>query len=329
MCTCIDLKTKDYYFGRNLDLDERFGEKVVITPRNYKFDWKNGSTIFTKYAMIGMASVVQNYPLYAEAANERGLAMAGLYFPQNAYFFEPKDSNLNLAPYELIPYFLGQYATVAEIKNNIKSLNITNIPFVQGLPIADLHWMISDGENCIVLEQMKDGLKIYDNPVGVLTNNPPFDYHLMNLNNYMNLTPNNKEKGFSNKIDLQAYGQGMGAIGLPGDASPASRFIRAAFYKLNSICKEDEESSVTQFFHILDSVAMVQGATMTKEGKYDITTYSCCINLSKGIYYYKTYTNNQITAIKMSEKEKLKTKLSIYELIENQQIKYANGIKSE
>ena len=329
MCTCIDLKTKDYYFGRNLDLDERFGEKVVITPRNYKFDWKNGSTIFTKYAMIGMASVVQNYPLYAEATNERGLAMAGLYFPQNAYFFEPKDSNLNLAPYELIPYFLGQYATVAEIKNNIKNLNITNIPFVQGLPIADLHWMISDGENCIVLEQMKDGLKIYDNPVGVLTNNPPFDYHLMNLNNYMNLTPNNKEKGFSNKIDLQAYGQGMGAIGLPGDVSPASRFIRAAFYKLNSICKEDEESSVTQFFHILDSVAMIQGATITKEGKYDITTYSCCINLSKGIYYYKTYTNNQITAIKMSEKEKLKTKLSIYELIENQQIKYANGIKSE
>lgn len=329
MCTCIDLKTKDYYFGRNLDLDERFGEKVVITPRNYKFDWKNGSTIFTKYAMIGMASVVQDYPLYAEAANERGLAMAGLYFPQNAYFFEPKDSNLNLAPYELIPYFLGQYATVAEIKNNIKNLNITNIPFSKGLPIADLHWMISDGENCIVLEQMKDGLKIYDNPVGVLTNNPPFDYHLMNLNNYMNLTPNNKEKGFSNKINLQAYGQGMGAIGLPGDASPASRFIRAAFYKLNSICKEDEESSVTQFFHILDSVAMIQGATITKEGKYDITTYSCCINLSKGIYYYKTYTNNQITAIKMSEKEKLKTKLSIYELIENQQIKYANGIKSE
>lgn len=329
MCTCIDLKTKDYYFGRNLDLDERFGEKVVITPRNYKFDWKNGSTIFTKYAMIGMASVVQDYPLYAEAANERGLAMAGLYFPQNAYFFEPKDSNLNLAPYELIPYFLGQYATVAEIKNNIKSLNITNIPFVQGLPIADLHWMISDGENCIVLEQMKDGLKIYDNPVGVLTNNPPFDYHLMNLNNYMNLTPNNKEKGFSNKIDLQAYGQGMGAIGLPGDASPASRFIRAAFYKLNSICKEDEESSVTQFFHILDSVAMVQGATITKEGKYDITTYSCCINLSKRIYYYKTYTNNQITAIKISEKEKLRTELSIYELIENQQIKYVNGIKSE
>lgn len=329
MCTCIDLKTKDYYFGRNLDLDERFGEKVVITPRNYKFDWKNGSTIFTKYAMIGMASVVQDYPLYAEAANERGLAMAGLYFPQNAYFFEPKDSNLNLAPYELIPYFLGQYATVAEIKNNIKNLNITNIPFSKGLPIADLHWMISDGENCIVLEQMKDGLKIYDNPVGVLTNNPPFDYHLMNLNNYMNLTPNNKEKGFSNKINLQAYGQGMGAIGLPGDASPASRFIRAAFYKLNSICKEDEESSVTQFFHILDSVAMIQGATITKEGKYDITTYSCCINLSKGIYYYKTYTNNQITAIKMSEKKKLRTELSIYELIENQQIKYVNGIKSE
>ena len=285
MCTCIDLKTKDYYFGRNLDLDERFGEKVVITPRNYKFDWKNGSTIFTKYAMIGMASVVQNYPLYAEAANERGLAMAGLYFPQNAYFFEPKDSNLNLAPYELIPYFLGQYATVAEIKNNIKNLNITNIPFSKGLPIADLHWMISDGENCIVLEQMKDGLKIYDNPVGVLTNNPPFDYHLMNLNNYMNLTPNNKEKGFSNKINLQAYGQGMGAIGLPGDASPASRFIRAAFYKLNSRYNSNPDDIVAligpsickKCFETSKDIALMLSASVSDNG--------VCADYIEGKYY--------------------------------------------
>ncbi len=324
MCTCINFKTRDNYFGRTLDLEYRFNEKVVITPREYEFKLKNETTINTKYSIIGMATVIDNYPLYAEATNEKGLSIAGLYFPKNAYFFNPDSSKLNLAPYELIPYFLGLYSTVKEIKKIIQNLNIMNIPFAKNLPITDLHWMVSDGNECIVVEQMQDGLKIYDNPIGALTNNPPFNYHLMNINNYSNLTPYYDKSKFSNKIELQQYAQGMGAIGLPGDNSSASRFIRVAFNKLNSICNDDEESSVTQFFHILDSVTFVQGATITKENKTDITTYSCCMNTNKGIYYYKTYTNSQITAIKITEKEKNKKELSVYNLIEKQQIKYDN-----
>ena len=320
MCTCINFKTKDNYFGRNLDLEYRFNEKVVITPRNYKFNLKNGTSITSKYSMIGMATVVSNYPLYAEATNEKGLSMAGLYFPKNACFFKEEDNKLNLSPYELIPYFLGLYSSISEIKKDITKLNITNTPFSKEMPVSDLHWMISDESECIVIEQMEDGLKVYNNPIGVLTNNPPFEYHLNNINNYSNLSPYNSENTFSNKINLNQYGQGMGAIGLPGDNSPASRFIRASFNKLNSKCEDDEKSSVTQFFHILDSVSMVQGTTITKENKNDITTYSCCINTSKGIYYYKTYTNNQIIAIKMSEKEKNNKYLSIFDLIEEQQI---------
>ena len=324
MCTCINFKTKDNYFGRNLDLEYRFNEKVVITPRNYKFNLKNGTSITSKYSMIGMATVVSYYPLYAEATNEKGLSMAGLYFPKNACFFKEEDNKLNLSPYELIPYFLGLYSSISEIKKDIANLNITNTPFSKEMPVSDLHWMISDESECIVIEQMEDGLKVYNNPIGVLTNNPPFEYHLNNINNYSNLSPYNSENTFSNKINLNQYGQGMGAIGLPGDNSPASRFIRASFNKLNSKCEDDEKSSVTQFFHILDSVSMVQGTTITKENKNDITTYSCCINTSKGIYYYKTYTNNQIIAIKMSEKEKNNKYLSIFDLIEEQQIKYIN-----
>lgn len=324
MCTCINFKTKDNYFGRNLDLEYRFNEKVVITPRNYKFNLKNGTSITSKYSMIGMATVVSNYPLYAEATNEKGLSMAGLYFPKNACFFKEEDNKLNLSPYELIPYFLGLYSSISEIKKDITKLNITNTPFSKEMPVSDLHWMISDESECIVIEQMEDGLKVYNNPIGVLTNNPPFEYHLNNINNYSNLSPYNSENTFSNKINLNQYGQGMGAIGLPGDNSPASRFIRASFNKLNSKCEDDEKSSVTQFFHILDSVSMVQGTTITKENKNDITTYSCCINTSKGIYYYKTYTNNQIIAIKMSEKEKNNKYLSIFDLIEEQKIKYIN-----
>ena len=324
MCTCIEFKTNDNYFGRNLDLEYRFNEKVVITPRNYEFKLKNKDIIKTKYSIIGMATVIENYPLYAEATNEKGLSIAGLYFPGNAYFFDNKESKLNLTPYELIPYFLGMFSTIVEIKESIENLNITNIPFAENLPVTELHWMISDGKECIIIEQMKDGLKIYNNPLGVLTNNPPFDYHILNISNYRNLTPYYEESRFSPKIDLKQYGQGMGAIGLPGDNSPTSRFVRATFNKMNSVCDSDENSSVTQFFHILDSVAMVQGTTITKEKKYDITTYSCCINTSKGIYYYKTYKNNQITAIKLTEKEKNSETLSVYNLIETQQIKYEN-----
>lgn len=324
MCTCINFKTKDNYFGRNLDLEYRFNEKVVITPRNYEFKLKNGSVINTKYSIIGMATVSDDYPLYAEASNEKGLSIAGLYFPNNAYYFDNDDNKLSLAPYELIPYFLGMHSSIKEIKELILNLNITNVPFSDKYPVSDLHWMVSDSNECIVIEQMKDGLKVYENPYGVLTNNPPFHYHLTNITNYRNLTPNYVESRFSDKISLGQYGQGMGALGLPGDNTPTSRFVRAGFNKLNSVSEDDELSSVTQFFHILDSVSMVKGSTITKEGKCDITTYSSCINTNKGIYYYKTYTNNQITAVKMTDEEKNKKELSIYNLIEEQQIRYEN-----
>ncbi|MEY8522882.1 choloylglycine hydrolase [Lachnospiraceae bacterium 38-10] len=324
MCTCIDFQTKDHYFGRNLDLEYRFNEKVVITPRNYRFDLKNSSAIRTKYAMIGMASVRDCYPLYAEATNERGLSMAGLYFPKNAHFCCRNKDRFNLCPYELIPYFLGLYTKIADFRDILSRLNIADTPLAEDLPVAQLHWMISDGTECIILEQMEDGLKIYDNPVGILTNNPPFSYHLANLNNYMNLTPRCPENRFSDRLNLQQYGMGMGAIGLPGDTSPTSRFVRASFTKFNSVCEEDEVSSVTQFFHILDSVSVVKGTSLTKDGLDDLTTYSCCINATRGIYYYKTYNNSQITALRMTDREKCRKTLCIHELIDVQQIRYLN-----
>ena len=324
MCTCIDFKTKDCYFGRNLDLECRFGEKVVITPRNYEFKLRKEEIFKTKYAILGMATIVNNYPLYAEASNEKGLSIAGLNFPNNAYYEEEKKGKINVTPFELIPWILGNFESIKELKEVISNLNIINISFLEKIGLTPLHWMISDKEECIVLEQMKEGLKIYSNQVGVLTNNPTFLYHLTNLNNYLNLTPNFAENRFTDKMQLETYGNGMGAIGLPGDNSPSSRFIKAVFNKLNSECDLDEESSISQFFHILDSVSMIKGTTITRDNKYELTNYSCCINISKGIYYYKTYNNNQITALKMNEENMNSNQLSIYELVEKQQINYIN-----
>jgi len=324
MCTCINFKTKDYYFGRNLDLEYRLYEKVVITPRNYEIQLKKEKSFKTKYAMIGMATVIDNYPLYADASNEKGLSVAALNFPDNAYYKEVEEGKNNITPYELILWILGNFANIEELKKVINNINLINIPFKEDIQLTPLHWMISYENETIVLEQTKEGLKIYDNPIGVLTNNPEFSFHLTNINNYLNLTPDIPQNRFSDEISLKIYGKGMGAIGLPGDNSSTSRFIRAAFNKTNSVCDEDEESSVSQFFHILDSVGVVRGTNVNTDAIYDVTTYSCCINTTKGIYYYKTYTNNQITAIKMNESNMNSEMLNIYELVEKQQINYAN-----
>lgn len=324
MCTCISLKTKDTYFGRNLDLECKFGEKVVITPRNYEFKLRKEKSFKTKYAMIGMATVVDQYPLYAEACNEKGLSIAGLNFPEYAHYKDEEKGKINITPFELTPWILGNFENIEELKEVLNNVNLINIYFSEEIQLTPMHFMIADKNNSIVLEQTKEGLKIYDNLVGVLTNSPPFIYHLTNLNNYLNLTPNFAENRFTNKIELDAYGNGMGTLGLPGDTSPSSRFVRVAFNKLNSVCDEAEETSISQFFHILDSVSMIRGSTITKNKKYDITNYSCCINIDKGTYYYKTYENNQITAIKMNKNNMNYNKLEIYELIENQQIKYIN-----
>ncbi|MGI6205298.1 MAG: choloylglycine hydrolase [Anaerovoracaceae bacterium] len=323
MCTFLVLRKKDAYAGRNLDLDSGFNEKIVITPGNYKFPLKNGSTYLTKHAMIGMASVAGNYPLYAEAVNEKGLAMAGLNFPGNAVYFPEDRTKDNITPFELIPWILGQTATVREAEEKIRRLNLLNKPFAENMPLAPLHFMITDAEKSIVAESTADGLRIYGNPYDVLTNNPPFPFHEYNLRGFRHLSARNGEAAFAGQnqnYSLDTYAEGMGAMGLPGDLSSASRFVRAAFTLANSSCGETDEACIAQTFHILDSVAMTEGSVVTAQGTKDITRYSCCMNLRTADYYYKTYWNNQITKISLREGAAASDELTVFPLRVNQSI---------
>lgn len=294
MCTCITYRNSGFFFGRNLDLDCSFGEKVMVTPRNFPLEFRNGVRWDSHYAIIGMAAESEVFPLYADAVNEKGLAMAGLNFPGNARYAEPAGEGLEIASFEMIAWTLGKYGTVDEAVKDFSYLSVTDTAFAREMPPAPLHWMLADRNRCVVIEQMAEGLKIFENPVGVLTNNPTFDFHMMNLNNYVNLTSRRPENRFSENLSLKPFAEGMGAIGLPGDYSSVSRFVRAAFIKENSVAEEDENSDIAQFFHILDAVAMVRGSVMTEKGTYDITTYSSCINTEKGIYMYKTYDDSRI-----------------------------------
>ncbi len=324
MCTAITLKTKDSYFGRNLDLEYSYNETVTVTPRNYPFLFRKAETMNTHHAMIGMAFVVNGYPLYYDAVNEHGLAMAGLNFPENAVYYEEDFNKENITPFELIPYILGKCKTVEEVKKELQNINLVNIRFSEKLPLSPLHWIIADKNSAITVEAMKDGIKIYENAVGVLTNNPPFDCMLQNLTNYRNLTADETDSLFSDKMSLPVYCRGLGAVGLPGDFSSMSRFVKSAFLKLNSASGDSEEESVSQFFHLLSAVEMPKGAVHVKDDVYDITVYSACCNQNKGIYYYTTYSNRRINAVDMYREDLNSSKLVSYELNEKADINMQN-----
>ena len=325
MCTAATYQTKNTYFGRNLDYEFSYGEEAVIIPRNFPFNFREVGTLNSHYAIIGIAYVPDGTPLLYDGINEKGLGVAGLNFVGNAIYNEHVDGKDNIAQFEFLDWILSQCATVAEAKILLAKMNFRNISFSEQLPAAELHWMISDTTGAsIVVESVASGLKVYDNPVGVLTNNPPFDEQLFGLNNYMHLSATNPVNTFAPNIPLQAYSRGMGAIGLPGDLSSASRFVKASFTKLHSLSADNELSSVSQFFHILHSVDQQNGCCDLGDGKYEHTLYSSCYNLNEGTFYYTTYNNHQISAIKLHNANLDSAELVRLPIIETEQINYQN-----
>lgn len=327
MCTAITYKTRDHYFGRNLDLEYSYRETVTVTPRNYVFQFRKAEKLEHHFAMIGMAYISDEYPLYYDATNEKGLSIAGLNFPSNAVYKPYCEGKDNITPFELIPWILGQCATVADAEKLLCCINLLEENFREDLPLTPLHWIISDRDRSITVEPMSEGLKIYDNPIGVLTNNPTFDYHMFHLSDYLHLTTRDPKNTFcegEGHLELKPYSRGMGAVGLPGDASSMSRFVRAAFVKLNSVSGNSEAESVSQFFHILKSVEMPRGCVNLGDDVYEITVYSSCCNTDRGIYYYSTYENHGICAVDLHRENLDGDALIGYPLKKDQTIEYQN-----
>lgn len=341
MCLALTLKNKKAnVFGRNMDIDTSFGQQVVITPRNYIWNYRFQKSNKQNYAMIGMAfpfKDIENnstlYPLYAEAVNEKGLACAGLNYPETAHYFEPGEikNGFEITPYEVVGWILSNFTNIKDLKKFIKKNNIVivNKPISKNLPVAPLHFIVVDKNESIVIEPNKDGIQMYDNPIGVLSNNPSFDWHLYNLSMYQNLVNLQKDEVSWSNYSLKTFGQGFGTVGLPGDLTPPSRFVRAAFYKSVSNVGDTLDSLITEFFHILDASAMPRGSVKveTNHGTNDdITLYSCCMDLDECVYYYKTYNNNQINVIDIKqEKDKLNGKdLIIYPFNDKQSYNYVN-----
>ena len=323
MCTAISVKNKDHYFGRNLDYHCDFGERITITPRNYRFNFINGRTCNSHYAIIGSALPNKNYPLYFDATNEMGLSVAGLNFPEFTHYNDKLPGKTNVASFEFIPWVLTGCATVDEVCNLLKNTNITNQCFDENMAPTPLHWLIADKDSAITVEQTKNGIQVYKNKLGALTNSPGFDMQMLNLSNYVTLSPEWSNDGYLSEIDILSYGKGIGAVGLPGDCSPMSRFVRAGFNKMNCEFGKTENESVSSFFHLLNSVYHIKGCVREND-ELQMTHYSSCCNTTKGIYYYTTYFNSEINAVDM-HKENLDTdELIIYDFIKDVKINVQN-----
>ena len=309
MCTAISYNN---YFGRNLDLEYSYNEQVVITPKNYRFNFTDNRILDKGYAIIGVATVCENYPLYYDACNEYGLAGAGLNFPYNDLYSNDENSVMQkIAPYEILPAVLRTCKSIAEVKELLTNTIFINKSFNDNFKATNMHYMFADSCSSITVESKNGVVNVYDNTVNVLTNTPTFIEQIENLKQYQNLTNEETNKTLNSK--------GTGALGLPGDFTSKSRFVRAEFLLRTTVSLGND---LTEFYNVLSSVAEPKGSVKVNDNKYFYTQYSSCMDLKEKIYYYKTYENSRIYAVRLSNIDG--KDLAAYDLIKTQDIRFQN-----
>lgn len=314
MCMAMSLTAQQHYFGRTLELDQTYGEAVIITPRRFPLDFRRAGTLHQHYAMIGAGVVADGCPLYFDATNEHGLSMAGLRFAGCAHYREEQDGCDNIAPFEIIPWVLGQCRSVQEARTLLRRMNPVSIAFSDEIPLTPMHWLLDDRTESLVIEPMPDGVHVYENPVRVLTNSPAFPAQLEHLAQYRALSPSASEQRLPVSAALPMC-LGAGCMGLPGDYTSLSRFVRAAFLRGAGACELPEEEYTPHFFRVLGSVAPPMGAVLTEEGKPHYMRYASCCNADTGAYHYMTYADFTLRAVHLQHAELDGTALSTYPMI--------------
>ena len=301
MCTAISDSSLHHLFGRTLDLEHRYGESVVVTPRRFPVHFLHTEAPLRHTAWIGMAHLRDGIPYYYDAMNEQGLSVAALNFPRDSVYRPVDPNRLNLASFEVIPWVLSHCDSIKAAVTALKSVNITADRAAESLPPTPLHFLIADKTAAVVLESTETGIAVYENPFGVLTNSPPFPYHRDHLAEFLQVSSSPPENRLAPSLSLPPYSRGMGACGLPGDYSSASRFVRAVFLKENTAREREPYAAVNRFFHLLDAVSVPNGAAKTENGDSIRTIYASCMDSADGIYYFTTYEDRRIRAVSMRD----------------------------
>ncbi|MBR3055774.1 choloylglycine hydrolase [Candidatus Saccharibacteria bacterium] len=304
MCTGVRFSDDkgNMYFGRNLDWSTGYGQKVVVTPRGYKYKSAFLGEMANSPALIGMGIVVENMPLYFDCANEHGLAIAGLNFPgYAAYEKDAVKDRTNVAAYEFPLWVALNFKTVAEVKRALANVAIVAKPVNPQYPVSELHWLIGDGKQSIVVEYTVAGMEIYDNAVDILTNQPGYGWHKENLRNYMNLFPQMPKEVKWREASMVPFGSGSLMRGIPGGFYSTDRFVRAAYLNTHYPVQADEASNVSRLFHTLAGVAMIDGGAQMGDGAYEKTVYTGGYSAATKTYYYNTYEDPAIKSVAMKD----------------------------
>ena len=313
MCTSVRFSDNNgnMYFGRNLDWTVGYGQKVVLTPRDYNYHSAFLGEMKPKHgAIIGMAIVEENTPLYFDCYNEAGLGIAGLNFPgYAAYAPEAIDGKTNIAAYEFPLWATLNFATVDEVEEALKNAAIVAKPINDKFPVSELHFIIGDSKRSIVVEYTDKGMEIFKNDVDVLTNQPGYAWHKENLRNYMNLSPKHPHDIKWGKAEMVPFGSGSMMRGMPGDYYSPSRFVRVAYLNTHYPTKDTEKDNVIRLFHTLSGVAMIDGAAAMDENSFEKTIYTGGYSSASKTYYYNTYDNPSILRVSMGDYDLDKSEL--------------------
>ena len=296
MCTAIFYKSSGSFFGRTLDHPLSYGEAPMVIKRGYGIRLRYLGDLKFGGDAICMGIARGGFPLIFDGVNEFGVGIAGLNFPRSARFFEEKKGYLNLASYEVIPYILSQAQSTAQACDILTRVNITPDKFDTDTTGATLHFIVADKNKSIIAEQTDEGMRIYDNRFGALTNEPPYPAQCLFMNRYKGLSDREKQCEFF-KEDPHSFGEG--SIGLPGDLSSPSRFVRAAFGIKFGTAGYKEEALMTAM-HILESVSVIRGTVKDGTDGYK-TQYLSIMDLDSFSYYYRRYDDLSLNKVSLGD----------------------------
>ena len=305
-CTGITLKSKDgaTVAARTIEWAESVMNTLyVVVPRNQELQsltpsGRDGMKFKTKYGFVGLA--VEQKEFMVEGLNEKGLSAGLFYFP-NYGEYQPYDAAHKercLADFQLVSYVLGECSSVDEVKKALEKVRVIGID-----PRAStVHWRFTEASGRqIVLEIVNQEMHFYDNPLGVLTNSPGIEWHWTNLNNYVNLQPGTLPAHNFGPVEGKSFGHGSGLLGLPGDFTPPSRFVRATIFQLTAAQQPSAEESVFQAFHILNNFDIPAGTEFPwGKSPADVpsaTQFTVASDTHNCMIYYRTMYNSNIRCI--------------------------------
>lgn len=317
-CTGFKLKAKDgnTVHGRTFEFGVKVDTSVVVIPAEYPFvaatPKGNGLSYKSKYAVVG--TICFDRYTVLDGINEKGLSVGTFYFPGYAAYSETTEENqkYSLSPLDFPNWIVTQFATIEEIKNNLHQVVIAPTVSKQwGNEPPPFHYIVYDkAGHSIVIEPINGKFVVHENPLGVLTNAPTFGWHMTNLRNFINLTPFNVAPLTIDNLVLAPFGQGSGMVGMPGDFTPPSRFVRAAIYSITAVPSEDVNAAVLQAFHILNQFDIPVGIARQVEDDVVQTDYTLATVVHDPIntkYYFKTYEDQSIRSVDLRSFDKNST----------------------